>query len=76
MGTAEFFREKAAHCRAMAANLAVADEFTERGLLALALEFDARALAVAAGQAAAREIEPEKGLSPGGHGDGTVEGTA
>ena len=45
METAEFFREKANQCRAMAAGLADGAA-TMRGLRALALELDARAVAI------------------------------
>jgi hypothetical protein len=55
--TAEFFREKANQCRAMAAGLADGGA-TIRGLQALALELDARALAIEAGRIVTREIEP------------------
>jgi hypothetical protein len=60
MEPAEFFRDKAAQCRGKAANAVQTDRSTVRGQLALALESDARALAVAAGEAAAREIEPDR----------------
>jgi hypothetical protein len=60
MDYAEFFRDKAAHCREMAGRSVRTDRSTAKGLLALALEFDARALALAAGEAAAREIEPDR----------------
>ena len=57
MENAEFFWEKADQCRAMANGLADSTA-TMRGLHALALERDARALAIEAGLATAREIEP------------------
>ena len=53
--TAEFFREKAGQCRELAEGCPA--EPTQRGLEALALEFDACALAVEASAATAREIE-------------------
>jgi hypothetical protein len=53
---AEFLREKAAQCRALAEEVASNDAVT-RGMLALALELDAQAVAVEAGRVAAREIE-------------------
>jgi hypothetical protein len=65
METAEFFREKANQCRAMAAGLADGAA-TMRGLRALALELDARAVAIEAGRATSREIEP--GEHPNGNG--------
>ena len=61
-----FFREKASRCRVMAAALADSAA-TTRGLRALALELDARALAVEAGRATSREIEPEEISRPDGH---------
>ena len=67
METADFFREKAIQCRAMAAGLADSTA-TMRGLHALALELDARALAIDAGRATAREIEPGEALRPDGNG--------
>jgi hypothetical protein len=65
MQTAEFFREKADQCRAMAAGLADSAA-TLRGLNALALELDARALAIEASRATAREIEPGQAHQPNG----------
>jgi hypothetical protein len=56
MDIAEFLREKAAQCR----TLAQEDDCSgpaERGLLAMALELDAQAVAIEAGRATAREIE-------------------
>ena len=53
---AEFLRQKATQCRTLAEE-AAASEPTQRGLLALALELDAQAVAVEAGRATAREIE-------------------
>jgi hypothetical protein len=65
--TAEFFREKANQCRAMAAGLADTAS-TARGLNALALELDAHALAIEAGRATARELEPGEGRLSDGNG--------
>jgi hypothetical protein len=53
---AEFLRQKAAQCRTLAEE-AAASEPAQRGLLALALELDAQAVAVEAGRATAREVE-------------------
>jgi hypothetical protein len=53
---AEFLRQKAAQCRTLAEE-ASASEPAQRGLLALALELDAQAVAVEAGRATAREID-------------------
>jgi len=53
---AEFLRQKAAQCRTLAEESS-ASEPTQRGLLALALELDAQAVAVEAGRATAREVE-------------------
>ena len=56
MDIAEFLRGKASYCRALSEQ--VADSQTAvRGLLALALELDAQAVAIEAGRATAREIE-------------------
>jgi hypothetical protein len=56
MDIAEFLRGKASDCRALSEQ--VADSQTAvRGLLALALELDAQAVAIEAGRATAREIE-------------------
>jgi hypothetical protein len=59
MDEAQYFRDKATQCRQLAAH---GDENTAygRGLLALALEFDARALAFESAAASQREIEPEQ----------------
>ena len=67
METADFFREKAQQCRTMAAGTVNA-EATARRLLALALELDARALALQAGDATAREIEIGADPRPDGNG--------
>jgi hypothetical protein len=56
MDVAEFLRGKAADCRALAEQVAESDTAV-RGLLALALELDAQAVAIEAGRATAREIE-------------------
>ena len=50
MHTSEFFRNKAARCRELAMSRALANEapLRARGLLALALEFEARAAAAEA----------------------------
>jgi len=56
MDIAEFLREKAAQCRALAGEEDCSGA-AERGLLALALELDAQAVAIEAGRATAREIE-------------------
>ena len=53
---AEFLREKAAQCRALADEVSNNDA-ASRGMLALALELDAQAVAVEAGRLTAREIE-------------------
>lgn len=53
---AEFLRQKATQCRTLAEE-ASAGEPTQRGLLALALELDAQAVAIEAGRATAREID-------------------
>jgi hypothetical protein len=72
METAEFFREKANQCRAMAANLADGAA-TIRGLNALALELDARAVAIEAGRATTREIEPGEPIRRDGNGGGSAK---
>jgi hypothetical protein len=56
MDMAEFLRGKAAQCRALAEDAGASEEIT-RGMLALALELDAQAVAIEAGRATAREIE-------------------
>ena len=56
MDVAEFLRSKAAQCRKLAEE-ASDSEAAARGLLALALELDAQAVAIEAGRATAREIE-------------------
>jgi putative Mn2+ efflux pump MntP len=53
---AEFLREKAAQCRALADEVSDNDS-ASRSMLALALELDAQAVAVEAGRVTAREIE-------------------
>ena len=74
METAEFFREKASQCRSLATNL-TDNAATARGLWALALELDARALAIEAGRATTYEIEPAISRQNGGNGGngGTAE---
>jgi hypothetical protein len=65
MDTAEFFRDKATQCRAMAAE--VADHASiQRGLLALALELEARAVAVEAGRATDRAMASANGHKTNG----------
>jgi hypothetical protein len=56
--TAAFLREKANQCRSLAEGL-TADDGASRGLNAMALELDARALAIEASRVTAREIESE-----------------
>ena len=56
MDVAEFLRGKATDCRALAEQVGES-ETAVRGLLALALELDAQAVAIEAGRATAREIE-------------------
>lgn len=68
METAEFFREKAQQCRAMAVG-AYDINAIARGLHALALELDARALAMEAGEATAREIDADGSRRPDGNGE-------
>jgi hypothetical protein len=64
---AEFLRQKATQCRTLAEE-SPAGEPAQRGLLALALELDAQAVAIEAGRATSREIdavtapEPQPGL--------------
>jgi hypothetical protein len=53
---AEFLREKAAQCRTMAEG-AGGDSATANGLYAMALEMEAQALAIEAGESTARSIE-------------------
>jgi hypothetical protein len=53
---AEFLRQKAIQCRALAEEAATSEP-AQRGLLALALELDAQAVAIEAGRATAREVE-------------------
>jgi hypothetical protein len=67
METAGFFREKAGQCRVMVAGL-TDNAATARGLNALALELDARALAIEAGRNTAREIELGEGRLGDGNG--------
>ena len=55
MDSAEYFREKAARCRRLAAS--ITDKPAEASLLAMALEFDTRAVAMDA-EAAADRAEP------------------
>jgi len=59
MHTSEFFRNKAARCRELARSQALANEAPLRacGLLALALEFEARAAAAEAQVPASRQAE-------------------
>jgi hypothetical protein len=52
---AQFLREKAAQCRALAEGDAT--EAAKRGLLALALELDAQAVAIEAGHVTQLEVE-------------------
>jgi hypothetical protein len=75
MDTAEYFREKATQCRQLAELSTDKNAATSRGLLALALEFDARAVATDAATAASREIEPEGAKSPNGGGSPEGDGT-
>jgi len=65
--SAEFFREKAAQCRELAASASDDATATLRGLEAMALEFDACALAIDAGTATARVIERDSAPAPSQH---------
>jgi hypothetical protein len=64
METADYFREKAAQCRRLAAGIGNQRDPIVANLLALAVEFEARAVALAAEQAAETQIElsaPDEG---------------
>jgi hypothetical protein len=58
MTNAQFFRDKAAQCRSLVAAALNKNDPAVLGLLALAAEFDAAAVAIDAGDAAARQQEP------------------
>lgn len=55
--TAECFRQKAAQCRRLADGVANQKDPIVASLLALAVEFEARAVALTAEQAAEKQIE-------------------
>ncbi|MFZ2008108.1 MAG: hypothetical protein WB697_05540 [Stellaceae bacterium] len=61
--TAEFLRQKATQCRTLAEEVS-ASEPAQRGLLALALELDAQAVAIEAGRATAREVDAATAPEP------------
>lgn len=65
---AEFLRQKATQCRVLAEE-AAASEPAQHGLLALALELDAQAVAIEAGRVTARVVDaattPEPQASSG-----------
>jgi hypothetical protein len=56
MEDACYFRQKAEQCRRLAATLIERNDPTKERLLALALEFDAKALAAAAEEASRRQM--------------------
>jgi hypothetical protein len=65
--TAEYFRQKAAQCRRLADGIANQKDPIVASLLALAVEFEARAVALTAEDAAEKQIEqlpPENGEAP------------
>ena len=62
---ADYFREKAAQCRRLAAAVADQDDPAVAALLALAVEFEAKAVAMTAEDASAKQVdllapEPDK----------------
>jgi len=57
METADYFREKAAHCRRLADGVNNPKDPIIANLLALAVEFEARAVALAAEEAVEKQIE-------------------
>jgi len=61
--TAEYFREKAEQCRRLACAVANQRDPVVANVLALAVEFEAKAVALTAEEASAKQIEqtaPEK----------------
>jgi hypothetical protein len=65
--TAEYYRQKAAQCRRLADGIANQRDPVVTSLLALAVEFEARAVAMAAEEAAEKQIEqtpPESSEQP------------
>ena len=59
-GTAEYFRQKAEQCRRLANAVVNGKDPVVANLLALAVEFEAKAVALAAEEAAAAQIEQTK----------------
>jgi hypothetical protein len=55
--TAEYFRQKAAQCRRLAEGIANQNDPVVASLLALAVEFEAKAVAMTAEEAAGKQIE-------------------
>jgi len=55
--TAEYFRQKAAQCRRLAEGIANQNDPVVASLLALAVEFEAKAVAMTAEEAAEKQIE-------------------
>ena len=57
--TADYFRQKAAQCRRLAQGIVRQDDPAVASLLALAVEFEAKAVALTAEDAAEKQIEQQ-----------------
>ena len=57
MEDADYFRQKAEQCRRLASGLVNANDPAVAALLALAVEFEARAVALAAEEASEKQVE-------------------
>jgi hypothetical protein len=55
--TAEYYRQKAAQCRRLAGAMLDQDDPVVAGLLAMAVEFEAQAVALAAGEVTAKQVD-------------------
>lgn len=64
METADYYRQKAAQCRRLAGSILHQNDPAVGSLLALAVEFEAQAVALAAEQAAETQIEQTTDDSP------------
>lgn len=70
METAEYFREKAAHCRRLADAIARENDPTRVGLLSMAVEFELKAAAIEAEKMTSAAVKSAE-ASAANDGDGT-----
>ena len=69
METAEFCREKAAHCRRLAGAIISKTDPTRVGLLAMAVEFDLKAAAIEAEKVTSLAVKTAETSAQGSDGD-------